>query len=316
MKVSLPMDWSASDAPLVATRAVHFAATAVTAGNILFQAAIAGPASHGRAAVAAAVRTRALLISRLGLCAAVISGAIWLMLEAASMSGMPLDKALGLDVLSTIVNETQFGQVTAIRAGLAICLAICLVRDRAVVVQRIEVAVSLAFAAALAWTGHAGATPGAAGYLHLAADALHVVAAAAWIGGLVPLILVLTGAHRSGSLALTRDAVARFSNLGIVSVATLMLTGVINTAILVGSVGALVTTHYGQLLLVKLALFAIMLTFAAVNRLSLTPRLGKSGDIALGALIRNSIVELTLGLAIFAIVGLLGTLHPASHLMT
>jgi putative copper resistance protein D len=309
------MDWSAFNAPLVATRAVHFAATAMTAGNILFQAAIAGPVSRGQADVAAVVRARALRISWFGVAIAVISGTIWLMLQTVSMSGMPLDQALTPDVLSTIVNDTQFGQVTVIRAGIVICLVVCLVCDRAAIAQWLGLATSFALAAALAWTGHAGSTFGAMGYLHLAADSLHVLAAAAWIGGLLPLILFLRIARRSNSPLLASDAVGRFSTLGIVAVATLMLTGVINTAILVGSVRALFVTEYGQLLLIKLALFTVMLTFAAINRLSLTPRLDKSDDAARGALIRSSTMELALGLVIFAMVGVLGTLHPAIHLV-
>lgn len=309
------MDWSTSSAPLVATRAVHFAATAMTAGNILFQAAVAEPASRGQGRVALAARTHALRISCGSLAIAVISGAIWLMLQAASMSGMPLDEALSPDVLSTIITETQFGWVMAVRSGIAVCLAICLACDRAEIAWWLELTASLAFAATLAWTGHAGSTFGIVGYLHLAADALHILAAAIWIGGLVPLILFLATVHQSGSPSLARDAVGRFSTMGIISVATLILTGVTNTLILVGSARGLIATEYGKLLLIKLAVFALMLTFAGVNRLSLTPRLGKSSNDARVSLMRNSTIEFVLGLIIFAIVGLLGTLHPAIHLV-
>jgi putative copper resistance protein D len=71
-----------------------------------------------------------------------------------------------------------------------------------------------------------------------------------------------------------------------------------------------------MVLMLKLAVFAAMLGFAAVNRFWLTPRLGGSpDDAALGQLMRNSVIEIVLGFLIFAIVGLLGTLHPASHFM-
>ena len=42
-----------------------------------------------------------------------------------------------------------------------------------------------------AWTGHAASTPYTLRYLHLASDALHLTAASAWIGGLVPFALLL-----------------------------------------------------------------------------------------------------------------------------
>jgi copper resistance protein D len=70
--------------------------------------------------------------------------------------------------------------------------------------------------------------------------------------------------------------------------------------------------------MLKVVVFFIMLGFAAVNRLRLTPELvlsseGEAQPKALGQLTRNSLVELVLGLIIFAIVGALGAMHPATH---
>jgi putative copper resistance protein D len=70
--------------------------------------------------------------------------------------------------------------------------------------------------------------------------------------------------------------------------------------------------------MLKIALFAAMLSIAAVNRFWLTPRLALSPGSepplrVLRRLTRNSMIEITLGLAIFAIVGALGTMHPAIH---
>lgn len=308
------MDWTAAQAPLVAMRAVHFAATAITVGDVMFRAVIVAPVALGGAA-AMSFEAPTLWVSWLGLGLALISGAIWLVLQAASMSGMLLDEAMSADVLSTVINETQFGQVMTLRAGLAICLAACFLCDRMAIARWVGFAAAVAFAASLAWSGHAGSTAGEAGYLHLAADALHLTATAAWIGGLASLILLLAAACRNKTISLARDAVSRFSIMGMVSVATLLLTGFINAAILVGSVHALVVTEYGRLLLLKLVLFALMLVLALVNRLVLTPRLAPAGRGALRWLTRNSAVELALGLAILTIVGMLGTMHPAMHLV-
>jgi copper resistance protein D len=161
------------------------------------------------------------------------------------------------------------------------------------------------------------------GNLHLTADALHLIATASWIGGLVPLALLLAAARRKQAFAwasLARDVAQRFSTLGIVSVGALLVTGIVNAWILVGSSHALIVTGYGQLLMLKLVVFAIMLTLAAVNRFWLTPKLAFSSENepqleALRQLTRNSVTEIALGLTIFAIVGVLGTLHPAIHLM-
>ena len=119
---------------------------------------------------------------------------------------------------------------------------------------------------------------------------------------------------------LAHDAAGRFSTLGMLSVAILVLSGIINAWILVGSFHALFVTAYGRILILKLVILAFMLAFAAVNRFRLTPRLAASGgnrgqSESLRQLTRNSIIEIALGLAIFAVVGVLGTQHPAIHLV-
>lgn len=309
--------------PLIAVRAIHFAATAVTAGTLVFRTVVAKRATRSEQAAAERFRSQTLGVAAMALAATVASGLIWLFLEAAAMSGLPLGEAMTSEVLSTVLTQTQFGLVLEIRLGLAIVLAACLAYDRFPPVDWLALAAAVGLIAAIAWTGHAGSTPGELGYLHLAADVLHLVAAASWIGGLLSLALLLGAARRDptvGWAAVARDAAQGFSRLGIVSVATLLATGIVNAWILVGSFHALLATEYGRLLMLKIIVFGAMLAFAAVNRFWLTPRLGCSPANgarldALRRLTRNSVVEIALGLAIFAIVGMLGTLHPAIHLL-
>ena len=73
----------------------------------------------------------------------------------------------------------------------------------------------------------------------------------------------------------------------------------------------LVSTGYGRVLALKLALFVAMLGIAAVNRLHLTPLLAAAG--ARAALARNSLVETGLGLGVLLLVGALGTMAPTAH---
>jgi copper resistance protein D len=309
--------------PLIITRAIHFAATAITTGTLVFQALVAEPALHSGEAVATAVRRQILRVAWVGLAVAAASGAIWILLEAAAMSGLPFSEAITGDVLSTVVNETQFGLVFEIRVVLAIILAACLAYDRLAPARWLALASALGLVAAIAWTGHAGSTVGEMGPLHLAGDVLHLIASAAWIGSLVPIALLLaaTQRYRNESWArLARDATQRFSTLGIASVATVLGSGIVNAWILVGSVNGLIATQYGRLLMLKIALFAAMVAFATVNRLWWTPQLasplGSAAQLgALRRLTRNSVIEIALALMIFAIVGLLGTLHPAIHLI-
>jgi copper resistance protein D len=191
--------------------------------------------------------------------------------------------------------------------------------DRLAPLRWSGLASALGLVAAIAWTGHAGSGAGELGILQLAADVLHLIAAAAWLGGLVSLAFLLAAACRQDALAwasVARDATRRFSALGIVSVGIILATGMVNSWILVGSLHALTVTEYGRLLMLKIVLFAAMLLIAGVNRFWLTPQLAlRSGSLprALRQLARNSMIEIALGLAIFAIVGALGTMHPAIH---
>ncbi len=313
------MDWSGPAAALIATRALHFAATAIAAGVLLFRATVARPATRGEAGVGKQFRRWTGLVLWACLLVEAATGVLWLLLEASSMSGLPFGEAMTADVLGTVLNETEFGQVAEIRGGLAVVLAVCLARDRFAGAEWLALASALALTASIAWTGHAASTLGAAGDLHLAADSLHLCAASAWIGGIVALILFFAAARRMAPAnwaPLARDATERFSLLGIVSVATLSVTGAVNACILVGSIRALLLTEYGRVLMLKFAIFAMMLGLAAVNRFRLTPRLAAPAPSdALHQLTRNSGIEIALGLIILAIVGVLGTMHPAIHLV-
>ena len=161
-----------------------------------------------------------------------------------------------------------------------------------------------------------------AGTFHRTADGLHLLAASAWLGGLLPLALLFAAARRKEiSLAAARDATLRFSTMGVAAVGTLLITGLVSGRVLAGSVPALIGTDYGRLLLIKVALFLALVAVAAVNRLRITPRLVRqaaAGGVparaeALPALIRNCLIETTLGLAILGVVGALGTTPPGSH---
>jgi putative copper resistance protein D len=317
------MNWLGAgvDGPLVVVRGVHFAATAVMAGTLIFREVVAEAASGSARPAALIVRTQTLRVAWIFLAVAAASGMIWLLLAAASMSGVSFGEAMTSDVLSTVMNETQFGRVSEIRLVLAIIVAGGLAYDRFPLARGLALAMSLGLTASLAWTGHAGSTAGAMGILHLTADTLHLLAAAIWIGGLVSLALLLSVSRNDrtdAGVSFARDAAQRFSTLGVAIVVVILATGIINAWILVGSLQALIVTDYGRLLMLKVALFGVMLLMAAVNRFWLTPRLAlPSGNEpqleVLRRLARNSLIEIVLASMIFAIVGMLGTLHPAIH---
>jgi copper resistance protein D len=302
---------------LIVVRAIHFAATATTAGVLIFRMAVAEPALRLALPSAKIFDAQNMRVAWISLVVAAASGVAWLLLQAPAMSGLSFGEAMTTDVIGTVVTETQFGLISEIRLALAFILAACLAADRLPGAPWLALASAVGLVAAIAWTGHAGSTVGELGTLHVTADTLHLIAAAAWMGGLVSLalFLALSRRHQVAVSALhVRDAARRFSMLGIAGVATLLATGIVNAGILVGSIHALLVTGYGRLLMLKIALFAVMLGFAAVNRFWLTPRLAEREHDAVWKLTRNCILEIALGLAIFAIVGALGTIHPAIHL--
>ena len=103
--------------------------------------------------------------------------------------------------------------------------------------------------------------------LGLLGDMLHLCAAGVWIGGLVPLTIFLARVRASFSLGETvARVVHRFSTLSLCCVSVLVVSGISNSWLLVGSIYALFTTPYGGLLLFKLTLFAILIGFGARNR--------------------------------------------------
>ena len=313
---------------LIWMRAIHFAATISVVGSIFFVGFVAEPAfrkTNNEGSVAALVRSRITWIMSVSLFSAVISWTGWLILLARQLSGLPLTAVFVEGPLWSVISETDFGQVWMVRFLLAALLAgVILPGSKPWLQSRSRRALANLFAACLVGTlalaGHAAANldSDSTGIIHLISDILHLVAAAAWVGALVPLAVLLGAAWRNRdepSVAMAREATLRFSTLGIVSVGTLVATGVVNSWVLAGSVHALVGTDYGRLLLVKVALFLVMLSIAAFNRLRLTPRLVQQLDTAGShdALLRlrnNSLIEATVGAIIVAIVGVLGTLPP------
>ena len=311
--------------PLLYARAVHFAATMLVAGVVLFVVIVAEPAwrGSGDCAVAGNVRRRLAVIAWIGFALALTSGAAWLVLTAAAMGDQPAAQIFGDGVLWTVLSQTTFGRAWLVRLVLACALAATLPtllssRDhRSPWLEIIVALLAAAFAGALAWSGHAAGGLGDEAFIHPVADVLHLIAAAAWVGALLPLT-VLFAAADDASLAMARTATTRFSILGIVSVGTLLVTGIVNTFYLVGSAPALLHTDYGRLLLIKIALFLLMVAIAAVNRFRLTPQLLQQGSIiasrdAFRQLRRNAAIEALAGAIVIAIVAALGTMPPAIH---
>ena len=181
------------------------------------------------------------------------------------------------DILAAVLVETQFGRLWIGRlALLAAMLALTLVWRRQMRAREaFMLLLSGMVTASLAGVGHGSIGTGSLGLIHLAADMAHLLCAAAWLGGLVCLGLDLRYASNRGdqieSFDTVRIMLPRFARLGYVAVATLLMTGCINTMVLVQRPEALIGTDYGRILLLKLSLVAIMIAIAICNRLVFSP---------------------------------------------
>jgi putative copper resistance protein D len=287
-------------------------------GAVLFEWLVAEPTFRivaiGATPGVRAWRARLSAMLWIGFALAVVSGAAWLLVLALRIGGQPARVAW------ILLTETQFGHLWIARAALAFLLFCALWRGNRRdgsprSGQALVVVTAICLMGSLAGSGHAAGTPGALGDVHLVADVLHLLAAAAWLGGLLPLSLLFGMALRQTDPSLASAlsvATRRFSTLGLLSVGTLLCTGLVNTCMLAGSLPALAYTDYGGLLLLKVALFGVIVAIASNNRLKLMPEL--SSTDAVRRLNRNARIEVALGLAIIAIVSVLGTLSPGAHL--
>jgi copper transport protein len=133
--------------------------------------------------------------------------------------------------------------------------------------------------------------------IEVVADVAHVAAASVWLGGLVALGLAL----RAGDRGLV---LRRFSNIAIVSVAILGITGVVRALSELSAVSQLWTTGYGRALIVKTGLLAGLVAIGWVNRYRLVPRNSVAG------LRRNVAAELVLLGGLIVAVALLTDLRP------
>lgn len=309
---------------IVGARAVQFASSIFIAGAATFSLVVAAPALNTDKALLARKQRQfdRLILVALGF--AIASGALWLFSLAADIGQSSMAEALSNGTVWAFFTETQFGRVSEVRLGLAIVLAGLVLVRRLVPGTTRSAAWGLAFlgigfVASLTWCGHAGGGVGFGGDVHAANDVVHLVAAAAWVGCLIPL-LILIGPHVEMPPATRLHLIRRFSSLAVLAVIGLTASGVINTWFMLDGVRDLVVTVYGRLVLVKVVLFLAMLAFAAANRLWLTPRLAvrqgraRPDNTALRLLCRFTAVEVALGVAVICVVALLGELPPAAHM--
>ena len=296
-------------AGLIASRFVHYAALTILFGVAAFpvynyrgktlspaEAAAFFPWSR-RVQIAAAI-------------AALISGMFWLGFVATTMSGQ-LSALFDANILSLVIRTTDFGRVWMPRLELIGLALLLLVPKNPGETLRLSVLAAAAIAlTSIADTGHSGADNGPSATLHITADAVHLVAAGIWVGALVVLArmaVISARGLRPDDLKSFHHALERFSAIGPAVVGALTLSGILNPGFL-----ASLSSAYGQVLLVKLLLFGVMLVLAAANRFWLTRRLESAAGLeqSTRALKASILAETVLAALVLASVAWLGTLAP------
>lgn len=297
---------------LIAARFAHYLALVLTFGAFAYCGAAWGAVADQAARRTALGASLALVVTTLAVLLATVAGL-----------GGSLDAARDPTLWSAVLGETDFGRVWAIRIAMAVLLlgvAVLFWRRAGRMTRAAGVLLSGGLLTTVALTGHAQIESGAEGFVHRAADAIHLVAAAAWIGALPPFLVLLRRTRPDCSIE-SLDFAARqlqaFHSIGLAAVLLLLATGLVNSWFLVGDVARLFDTPYGLVLLAKLALFGGMVALAADNRLRLVPGLvqavntGRDARGALGRLRRHVRAELVLGALVLLAVAIMGAIAPA-----
>jgi copper transport protein len=206
----------------------------------------------------------------------IIVGAIGVSLAAAGLSvglqgldalaappGALADRAIWLQGLATTFGVTALVAIVALLSG---WLSLN-VGNRGLARALSGVAL-IGAGVALAASGHAGTVEPQ--WLTRTSVFIHVACLAFWLGALVPLFAMLRSDTPGSTAIMTRFSVAILP-----VVVVLVVAGVILAVVQLGSVQALWTTPYGNILLLKLLAVAGLLALATANRLVFTPALAQ-----------------------------------------
>ncbi|MCA3194364.1 MAG: copper homeostasis membrane protein CopD [Cupriavidus sp.] len=302
------MDWAT-----VAVRLALYLDLAALFGLPLF-ALYALRQEERRSSIGASFATLCKVAATLGIVLSFVNIAVM----AKGMTGAASYTELQGHVFEMIVTGTAFGTAWIVRVvALFLCLLAALFLRNRPLSQFSAITGGAAFAlATLAWGGHGAMDDGVKGYIHLASDIAHLIAAGAWFGALIAFVVLSRTAATPNKVALLSRTSNGFAQVGTMVVATLVVTGVVNYWMIIGlQLPELSLASYGGLLLFKLALFGIMLLLAAANRFHLSPQLEhavRTGDhvVAVRTLQRSLTLETGAATLILVLVASLGILSP------
>ncbi|WP_203700473.1 cytochrome c oxidase assembly protein [Asanoa iriomotensis] len=219
-----------------------------TIGLLLAAAALSPWGERGMLSASGYRRVRACAWTALLWCGSSVAA---LCFTLADLLGLPVGQAVSVNSVVNFATTVPLGRAFALSAFLAaavflICCATLRVRGAV-----IGLVVAVAGVVPPVFTGHAAAASNH--QLAVSGLLLHVVPVTVWAGGL--LALVLTGRASTEQQAI---AVRRFSRIAVTCVALVALSGLLSAYARISSWDALLTSHYGQLVLVKTGLILVL----------------------------------------------------------
>ena len=290
------------DQAFVVCRALHFTAAIALFGVSVFQAAVAPRR------LAQVIEPPLRRLAAIAILVIAVTTLVWLLLEAAEVTDGWIG-ATSPATLSALLFETEFGRVWQWRLGFAAFLLAILAMRRHDDWRLVALWSALVLAS-LGFVGHGAMRAGAWGVLNRGSHALHLLAAGLWLGSLAPLLACLPWLGHTSLGANAAIALRRFSALGSIAVATVLMTGTVNTWLVFDAWPEDFWSSYQELLLAKTALIAAMIGLALINRFVLTPRLDAAPE-TWRKLRTNTFAEVMLGFGAIALVAAMGTLAPA-----
>lgn len=286
---------------LQACRFLHYAAAMALFGTSAFLAILA-PKQLAERLVE---RLRIILVVAAGLAAATTLA--WLLLKTGEIGdgwADTLDPAL----ISSVLTDSSFGRAWQWRLVFAACLpAVFLLGPRRLSALALCSGLLLA---SLALTGHSAMLSGWPGLLQRGNHMLHLLAAGAWLGALIPLLPCLIMLGDAFPAPPATQALRRFSTAGHVAVSLVVVTGIANTTLVLGRAPTDWSSPYQALLAAKIGLVGVMIAIALINRYFLVPRIRLARTRSLRLLSCLTVAELLLGSGVLVLVSLFGMIEP------
>ena len=288
-------------------RGAHVVALVSLFGTLVFLTFVAPAAMAEATRDAPRLRRRLLRVARISGVLALVIGIAWAAVESAVIAGVG-SVATTLHALPVVALRTQFGQWLLVR-GVLLLAVLLLVRPWHAMnaVAAVVAAIALALQPML---GHAGALGGSIGSTLIISEVLHLLAAGAWLGSLLPLFITIATLPHNAAATACRS----FTPVGLSAVLVLGGTATLQVSEFMGGLPGLFGTGYGQIALVKLGLFFVLLALAAINRLALTDRLAETAPDAARHHMRMSVAtEAVLGIFVVLTAGFLASHAPGTH---